>query len=106
MLTCDRAKKGPTDGINRAVLSTVSADRAKMWAYRAMQINSSTALAASRHEPNPSPAKVVRSALIKDAENSTRTLGAAWDKIEMAPGHRTVPLPKAEILFETNSQKS
>jgi hypothetical protein len=32
--------------------------------------------------------------------------GAAWDKIEMAPGHRTVPLPKAEILFETNSQKS
>jgi hypothetical protein len=104
MLTCDWAKKGPTDGINRAVLSTVSADRAKMW-NRAMQINSPTALAWSRAQPVNGQGCAVR------VDKGRRELnadvgGAAWDKIEMAPGHRTGPLPKAEILFETNSQKS
>ena len=79
MLTCDWAKKGPTDGINRAVLSTVSADRAKMW-NRAMQINSPTALAWSRAQPVNGQGCAVR------VDKGRRELnadvgGAAWDKI-------------------------
>ena len=78
-----------------------------MWDYRAMQIIhpphwQRMVTSPTGHRPRLCSVRFDKGRRELNADVG----GAAWDKIEMAPGHRTVPLPKAEILFETNSQKS